>query len=141
MSPYPTRSPVRRRRCRRPTRTRPSLFALIGVVVLVALVRLVLVGLRRSTVAAAFVHLGAKALRLLLKILQTADEEERLLGEMVEITLAQLVECFDGLLQRNRRARLTGELLGRHHVLRQEALDATGSLHQLLVLLGKLVDA
>ena len=60
---------------------------------------------------------------------------------MVEVALAELVERLDGLLERNRRARLPGELLGGHHVLRQEALDAAGPLHQLLVLFGQLVDA
>ena len=59
---------------------------------------------------------------------------------MVEVTLGQLVERLDGLLERHRRARLTGELLGRHHVLAQEALDAARTLDQLLVLLGQLVD-
>ncbi|AFJ34310.1 cellobiose phosphorylase [Mycobacterium sp. H4Y] len=59
---------------------------------------------------------------------------------MVELALGHAVERLDGLLQRNRRTRLTGELLGRHHVLRQEPLDAPRPLHQLLVLFGQLVD-
>ena len=40
----------------------------------------------------------------------------------------------------HRRTGLAGELLGRHHVLRQEPLDAPGALDELLVLFGQLVD-
>ena len=62
-------------------------------------------------------------------------------GRWSKSPLRQLVERLDGLLERNRRTRLAGELLGGHHVLAQEALDTAGPLHQLLVLFGQFVDA
>ena len=66
-------------------------------------------------------QLGAEGFGLLRQVVEPADEEERLLGHVVELALGQLVERLDGLLERHSRTRLTGELLGRHHVL------ATGS--------------
>ena len=62
-------------------------------------------------------------------------------GRWSKSPLPQIVERLDGLLQRHRRTRLAGELLGGHHVLAQEALDAAGAVDQLFVLLGELVDA
>jgi len=73
-------------------------------------------------------QLRAEALGLLRQVVKAADQEERLLGQMVEVALGELVKGLDRLLQRNRRTGLTGELLGGHHVLRQEPLDAAGSL-------------
>src|SRR5271163_2753516 len=85
-------------------------------------------------------ELGAKALGLLGQVVQATDQEEGLLGHVVELPLAQAVERLDGFLQRHRRTRLAGELFGRHHVLREEPLDAPGPVDQLLVLFRQLVD-
>src|ERR1700709_2293368 len=78
----------------------------------------------RSTVISAISAL--ELLAVLVQVLETTAEEERLLGDVVELALGDLVERLDGLLQRDRRARLAGELLGDQQVLRQEALDPAG---------------
>ena len=61
-------------------------------------------------------------------------------GRSSKSPLVELVERLDGLLERHGRTRLTRELVGRRHVLAQEALDAPRPVDQLLVLLGQLVD-
>src|SRR5690606_16411399 len=59
----------------------------------------------------------------------TADVEEGLLGDVVEVTLHDGVERLDGLLEGDRGALDTRELLRHVGVLREELLDATGTGH------------
>src|SRR5699024_12062375 len=65
-----------------------------------------------------------------------ADVEERLLGDVVEVAVADALEALDGVLQRDVGAVHTGELLREVGVLRQELLDATRPRDGDLVLLG-----
>src|SRR3954463_16089726 len=76
-----------------------------------------------------------------LQVLEPTAHEERLLGEVVVLALADLLERLDGLLERDRRAGHAGELLRRVGVLRQEALDPARAVDAELVLLGQLVHA
>src|SRR5580693_1185045 len=80
-------------------------------------------------------------LGLLFYVLDAADHEERLLGEVVVLALADGLERGDSLLERHEDARLPGELLGDEHRVGQEPLDSAGSLHRDLVFLGQFVDA
>src|SRR5690606_25766896 len=74
-----------------------------------------------------------------LDVVETTAGVERLLRVVVELALAHAVEVVDGLLQRNHRTGLTGELLGDDEVLTQELLQATGAADEDLVLFGELV--
>src|SRR6476620_11294921 len=85
-------------------------------------------------------QLGAEAFSLLGQVVEAADQEESLLGYMVKLTFGELVERLDRLLHRHGGTGLTGELFGRHHVLREEPFDASRPVDLLLVLFGQLVD-
>src|SRR5690606_6946869 len=74
-----------------------------------------------------------------LQILQPTAHEERLLGEVVVLTLGQLLERFHGLLHRHERALHPGELLRREGVLGEEPLDPARPVHRDLVFLAQLV--
>lgn len=63
-------------------------------------------------------QLGAETLGFLGQVIKATDQEEGLFGYVIEIALAQAVERFNGLLHRDGRTRLAGELFGCHHVLR-----------------------
>src|SRR5699024_4141592 len=84
-------------------------------------------------------RLALQLLGLLHGHLDVADIEEGLLGQVVVLTVTKSLEGGDGLLQRHEHARVAGELLGHEHVLRQEALQATGPVDDDLVLFGQLV--
>src|SRR6476659_1057200 len=60
---------------------------------------------------------------LALDVVEATAHEERLLGNVVVVTVGDLGERLDGVDQRHRRALDAGELLGDVGVLRQEALD------------------
>src|SRR6478736_5589221 len=77
---------------------------------------------------------------LLFDVGDAADVEERLLGDVVEVTLDDGVERLDGLLDRDRRTLDTGELLRHVGVLREELLDAARAGDDDLVFFGQLVD-
>src|SRR5262245_35093996 len=81
------------------------------------------------------------ALGLLGGLLDGADVHERALGQVVPLAVAQLLEAADGVRQRRDLAGAVGERLGDDERLRQEALDAAGAGHHLLVLLAQLLDA
>src|SRR5699024_633735 len=70
-----------------------------------------------------------------------ADVEERLLGDVVELAVADALEALDRVLQRDVRAVDAGELLRKVGVLREELLDPSRTGDGDLVLLGELVDA
>src|SRR5690606_24805293 len=57
---------------------------------------------------------------LALQVLQATAHEERLLGVVVVLALAQPLERLDRLADRHERALDPGELLGRERVLGQE---------------------
>ena len=59
-------------------------------------------------------------------LLDVADQEERLLGQVVVLALAERLERGDRLLERDVLAGDAGELLGDEERLRQEALDLAG---------------
>src|ERR1700730_12469780 len=82
-----------------------------------------------------------QVLGLLLHVLDPADHEEGLLGEVVVLTLGERLERRDRLVQRHEYPRLPGELLGDEHGMGQEPLDPPRALHGDPVLLGQLVDA
>src|SRR5690606_38115447 len=84
--------------------------------------------------------LALQRLRLLDGHLDVADVQERLLGQVVVLAVADRLEGGDGLLQRHEHARGSGELLGHEHVLRQEALQTPRPVHDDLVLFGQFVD-
>src|SRR6185437_16308988 len=97
----------------------------------------------RSGPASAAPREGSRALQLLglaLHVLDAAAHEEGLLGNAVILAVSDRLERGDGLLERDERTRLAGELLGDVHRVRQEALDAPRALHGDLVFLGQLVD-
>ena len=73
-------------------------------------------------------------------ILDAADTEERLLGQVVVLALAQRIKGLQRVLKLNERALLPGELLGHEEVLREETLNTPGTRHGDLVLFGELVD-
>src|SRR3954463_15075214 len=77
---------------------------------------------------------------LALDVVEATTHEEGLLGDVVVLAVGDLRERLDGVDQRHGRALDAGELLGDVGVLRQEPLDATGTVHEDLVLLGQLVD-
>src|SRR5262245_59031483 len=86
---------------------------------------------------------GSSALELLgllLDVVYTAAHEERLLGELVELTVGKATERVDGLRGRDELARDAGELLGDEERLRQEPLDTTCAVDRHPVLFGELVD-
>src|SRR5256885_8100980 len=82
----------------------------------------------------------AQLLGVGLEVLQATAHEERLLREVVVVAVADRVERADRLLQRYVRPVDAGELLGGVGVLGQEALHATGTVDDELVLLAQLVD-
>ena len=86
-------------------------------------------------------YLPSSSLALLLDVFEAAAHEERLLGEVVVLALAELLERLDRLGDRHEGTVEAGERLGDEGVLRQETLDAAGPVDEDLVLLGELVDA
>src|SRR6478735_5758687 len=84
---------------------------------------------------------GLQRLRFLLDVVQSSDVEERLLGNVVELTLGDLVERLDGLGDLHVGPVLAGELLGHEEVLAQEPLHPPSPADGQLVLLGQLVHA
>src|SRR5581483_11900041 len=84
--------------------------------------------------------LAAQALRLGGEVLDAADVEERLLGEVVVLAVEQVLERLDGLGDRHVGARDLGERLAGVHGLAEELLDLAGPAHEHLVFLGELVD-
>src|SRR4029453_10138940 len=85
-------------------------------------------------------RLALQLLAVPIEVFEPTAEEERLLGDVVELAFGDLVERLEGLLHRHRRPRLAGELLGDEEVLRQEPLDAPRAADQLAVFLRKLGD-
>src|SRR6478735_6434551 len=82
----------------------------------------------------------AELLGVGLQVLDATAEEERLLREVVVLAVDDRVERGDRLVQRDVRPVDAGELLGDVGVLGQEALHATGTVDDELVLLAELVD-
>ncbi|CDZ92688.1 Cellobiose phosphorylase (modular protein) [Rhodococcus ruber] len=76
-----------------------------------------------------------------LDVVESTAAVERLLGQVVELTLGDAVERLDGVTQRHHGAGLAGELLSDDEVLAEELLDTTGAADEDLVLLGELVHA
>ena len=81
-----------------------------------------------------------QSLGVRLDVLDAAAHEERLLGRVVELAVAQPLERVDRLVQRHELAGDAGELLGDEERLREEPLDPTGPVDRDPVLLGELVD-
>src|SRR6266536_4727927 len=65
---------------------------------------------------------------LLLRLLDPANVEERLLRQVVVVAAGERVERGDGLVQRHALAGDAGELLGHVERLRKEALDLAGTV-------------
>src|SRR5450759_500901 len=78
---------------------------------------------------------------LTLDVIETTTHVERLLGDMVKLTVRDLGEALDRVGQRDRRTLQPSELLGNVGVLGQETLDTTRPVDQDLILFGELVDA
>src|SRR4051794_3555888 len=84
---------------------------------------------------------GLHAGRSLDHLVDAADIHERLLGQIVVLTVANLFEATNRLGQRCDLALLVRERLGHEERLRQEALDSAGAIHDLLVLFAQFLDA
>src|SRR6266567_1376660 len=78
---------------------------------------------------------------LALHVFDPAAHEERLLGDVVVLALADRLERGHRVGQRHELTRLAGELLGHEHRVREEPLDPPGPLDRDLVLFRQLVDA
>ena len=74
-------------------------------------------------------------------LLDAADVQERLLGQVVEVALQDRVERCNGLVDGHRLARYAGENLGDVEGLRQEALDLAGPVDDQAVLVRQLIEA
>src|SRR5450756_2898858 len=79
--------------------------------------------------------------RLLGGLLDAADHEEGLFGQVVALAVDEVLEAAHGVGQRDVLAGDAGELLGDVERLREEALDLARALHDHLVLVGELVHA
>src|SRR6185503_21302104 len=79
-------------------------------------------------------------LRLLEDVLDGAGHVERLLRQVVELAVHDLLEAPDRVLERDVLAGGSGEHLGDVERLRQELLDLARARDGLLVLLAELVD-
>src|SRR4051795_10323469 len=75
-----------------------------------------------------------------LDVLQVAQIEERLLGNVIHLAVANHPERLDGLVQGHRRAWDVRELRRHVGVLAQELLNAPRPVDDDLVSLGQLVD-
>src|SRR5690606_15780344 len=89
------------------------------------------------------VYLGqsAELLGLLHRFLDAADHVERLLRQVVVLTLDDPLETANGVLQGDVLTGGAGEGLGHGERLGEEALDLAGARHRPLVLVGQLVHA
>src|SRR5207248_1506488 len=76
-----------------------------------------------------------------LDLFDVALEVEGLLRQAVELTVEDLLEAGDGVLEGHELAGEAGELRGDEERLRQEALDASGTPDHQLVVLAELVHA
>src|SRR5690348_15344097 len=65
---------------------------------------------------------AGEPLSLLARVLDIADQVERLLGQIVALAVEDLLEAADRLLARHVFAGQIGERLGNVHRLREEAL-------------------
>jgi len=81
----------------------------------------------------------SELLSLLVHIINASLHVESDLGQMIQLTLEDHLEALDGLFQGDELAHVSGEHLGDLERLRQELLDLTGSGHDELVVLRKLV--
>src|SRR5665648_799616 len=79
--------------------------------------------------------------RLLGGLLDAADHEEGLFGQVVALAVDEVLEAAHGVGQRDVLAGDAGELFGDVERLREEALDLARALHDHLVLVGELVHA
>src|SRR5690242_17774106 len=93
-----------------------------------------------STCSGTDLALALQGLRLLQHRLHTTDVEERLLGNVVELAVDQLLEALDRLRHGHVDALQAGEGLAHEERLRQEPLDLPGPGHDDAVLLGELVE-
>src|SRR5260370_19944369 len=78
---------------------------------------------RSLALAMELLPFARQALGLLGRFLDAADPHELLLGQVVPLAVAQLLEAADGFGQRRHLAGPVGEGLGDDERLRQEALD------------------
>src|SRR5207249_4191219 len=101
-----------------------------------ALLRLLVLGRLVLAGALALQLLGAQQPGLLAGALGVADVEERLLGQVVELAVHELLERVDGLLHGHVDPLHAGELLPDEERLREELLNLAGALHDDLVLFG-----
>src|SRR5699024_1645090 len=83
---------------------------------------------------------GLDAVPVAFEILEATDVEEGLLRDVVVLTGSDLVERFDGLIQRNGGAHHAGELLSHVGVLGEELLDPAGPVDGDLVFFRQFVD-
>jgi len=74
-----------------------------------------------------------------LDIVDTSNHVEGVLGDVVVLTLEDLLESGDSLLEGDKTTLNTGENVGDSERLGHESLDLTGTLDSELVLLGQLV--
>ena len=88
-----------------------------------------------------FVILFSHFLRLFLSLLNRPDVHKCLLRQMVPFAVANFLEAADGFPQRGDFARLAGEYFGHQKRLRQEALDAPGTVDDLLIFFAQLFHA
>src|SRR5262245_746319 len=87
-------------------------------------------------------HLGlSDLLGLLARLADVADHVERLLGQLVVLTIDDFPEALHGVGHLHVAPGQARELLGHEHRLRQESLDFTRAGHGGLVLVGQLFHA
>src|SRR5215203_4035106 len=76
-----------------------------------------------------------------LDVFHPTEVKERLLGNVIDLAVADHPERFDGLADRHGRAGDVGELGGHVRVLAEELLDSPGAVDDDLVFFTQLVDA
>src|SRR4051812_44571027 len=96
--------------------------------------------LRRNSVAIGLDAYRLQLAGLLPDVVEAAAVEERLLGNLVEVSFDQLAERGNRLVDRNEPAGITGELFCNEVRLGKEPLDLSSARHQQLVVVRQLVD-
>ena len=75
-----------------------------------------------------------------LDVIKATAHEECLFWNVVVVAVGQRFECRDGFSNRYEGSVEAGEGLGNEGVLRQEALDTTGTANEDAILFGEFVD-
>ncbi len=78
---------------------------------------------------------------LLFSLFDRTDIHKSIFWQMVPLTITEFLETANGILQRRKFARLSGEDFGHKERLGKEPLNSSCSVNNQLVLLRKLIDA